>query len=201
MDLLKWQLSDGVIDNMTQQLNIGDRAKTNVAANTALSILMSALAKNSTQSESAISGLAGALDRDHDGSILDDVMGMLSGTAQTKSQKTMNGAGILGHLLGQKQSSAIEMLTKMSGLDTNQSTNMLVKLAPMVLGVLGRLKKQNQMQSSDLQSYLKQSQQQFLKEDQDRSVFEKLLDQDGDGSIGDEIASIGLKVIGNLFKR
>ena len=71
----------------------------------------------------------------------------------------------------------------------------------MVLGVLGRLKQQKQKQAGDLQDYLKNSQQQYVQEDQNRSIFEKLLYQDVDGSIGDEVASIGMKVLGNMFKR
>ena len=33
------------------------------------------------------------------------------------------------------------------------------------------------------------------------SIFEKILDRDGDGSIMDDIAQIGFKSLGNLFKR
>lgn len=201
MDLLKWQLSDGVINGMDSQLNIGNSQKTNAAAQTALSIMMSALAKNSTSSPDALSGLAGALDRDHDGSILDDVMGLMTGKSQANNSKMMNGAGILGHLLGGKQNNAVDMLMKMSGLDQNQSLALMSKLAPMVLGVLGRVKKQNNMDSGQLSDYLKTSQQSFIKADNNRSIFEKLLDQDNDGSIADEVTSIGLKVLGNFFKR
>jgi len=61
---------------------------------------MSALAKNSTQSESAISGLTGTLDRDHDGSILDDIMGLMTGKTQQQNQKMLNGQGTLSHVLG-----------------------------------------------------------------------------------------------------
>lgn len=201
MDLLKWQLSDGVIDGMTQKLDIGDRNKTSNATNAALSILMSALTKNATQSESGLSGLMGALKKDHDGSILDDIMGLMTGRSQPQNQRMMDGTGILSHLLGGKQNGAIDMLMKMSGLDQNQSSTMLAKLAPMVLGVLGRVKKQNHLDEGGLKDYLKQSQQKFIKEDENRSIFTKLLDQDGDGNIADDVASIGMKVLGNFFKR
>jgi len=113
----------------------------------------------------------------------------------------LNGAGILGHVLGQNQNSAIDLLSKMSGIDKNQSTSMLVKLAPMVLGVLGRLKKKKQMDSTGLQSFLKSSQDQYVKQNQGADIFTKLLDQDGDGSMVDDVASIGMKVLGNFFKR
>ncbi|MBT8231153.1 MAG: DUF937 domain-containing protein [Saprospiraceae bacterium] len=201
MDLLKWQLSDGVINGMSNQLNIGDSQKTETAAQAALTVLMTALAKNSTSSESAISGLSGALERDHDGSILDDVMGLISGQSNVGNAKTLNGAGILGHLLGGKQSDTIGLLTKMTGLENNQSAGLLMKLAPMVLGVLGRYKKQNSLDKSQLSDFLRTSQQEVVKKDNNISIFEKLLDQDGDGSVMDEVASIGMKVLGNFFKR
>jgi hypothetical protein len=200
MDLLKWQLSDGVINGMSDQLNIGDSQKTGSAAQAALSVLMGALSKNSTSSESALSGLSGALDRDHDGSILDDVMGLVTGQTNMGTNKTLNGAGILGHLLGGKQDNAVNMLMKMTGLDTNQSAGLLVKLAPMVLGVLGRYKKQNHLDQNGLSDFLRTSQQEYVKEAPERSIFEKFLDQDGDGSVMDEVAEMGLKVLGNLFK-
>ena len=133
MELLKWQLSDGVINNMSKQLNIGDANKTTNATNAAISILMSAVTKNATGSSSGLQGLMGALDRDHDGSILDDVVGLMSGRSQASNQKMMNGSGILSHLLGGKQNGAIDILTNMSGLDQNQSASLLTKLLSAVL--------------------------------------------------------------------
>jgi len=200
MDLLKWQLSDGVINQMDNQLSIGDKNKTNAAANAALSVLMGALSKNSTSSESALGGLMGALDKDHDGSFLDDVVGLMSGRSQATNSRMVNGEGILGHLLGGKQSNVVELLTKMSGLNSQQSQGLLAKLAPLVLGVLGRAKKQNQLSNDGLKDYLRNSQENYVKQDANRSVFTKLLDQDGDGNVMDEIAGIGMKVLGGLFK-
>lgn len=201
MDLLQWQLSDGVINGMDNQLNIGNSQKTNVAANAALSILMSAISKNAVNDDNALYGLTGALDRDHDGSILDDLMGLLSGQKQTNNQKMLNGAGILGHVLGGKQDSAIDMLSKMSGLQKDQSMMMLMKLAPMVLGVLGRYKKKKQMDASGLKEYLRRSQNTYVEQNEGADIFTKLLDQDGDGSMMDDVASIGMKVLGNFLKR
>lgn len=201
MDLLKWQLSDGVISGLDQELNIGNAEKTNAASQAALSVLMSALAKNSTSSESALGGLVGALDRDHDGSILDDVVGMVTGQARVTNPKTMDGTGILGHLLGGRQNNAVDLLTQMTGLDKNKSLSLLIKLAPMVLGVLGRYKKQNNLDKSQLNDFLKTSQQKYVTANKERSIFERILDQDGDGSIADEAASIGFKLLGNLFKK
>ena len=201
MDLLKWQLSDSLVDGIDQQLNIGDSQKTGAASQAALSVLMSALAKNSSSSESALSGLSSALDNDHDGSVLDDLMGLVSGTSRVSNKRALNGTGILGHLLGQRQNNAIDMLSQMTGLDKSQSMGLLIKLAPMVLGVLGRYKKQNQLNPTQLSDFLRGSQQRYVEQDRQRSVFEKILDQDGDGSVMDEAASIGMKLLGGLFKK
>lgn len=201
MDLLKWQLSEGVINGLDQQLNIGDTQKTNAASQAALSVLMSALAKNSASSEKNMSGLMSALDRDHDGSILDDLVGLVSGSASVRNPKTMDGAGILGHLLGQRQGNAIDLLTQVTGLDKNQSMGLLMKLAPMVLGVLGRYKKQESMDARKMSDFLRTSQQKYVKQDRKRSIFETILDQDGDGSVMDEAAGIGLKFLGNLLRK
>lgn len=201
MDLLKWQLSDGVIDHMDNHLQIGDRNKTNSAANAALSVLLSALSKNSIGSESALSGLMGALDSDHDGGLLDDLLGMMSGRSQAQNSKTLNGMGILKHLLGGSENNVVNVLTKMSGLNNQQSQGLLSQLAPLVLGVLGRAKRQNNLDSGGLKDYIRQSQDAFIKEDNNRSVFEKMLDQDGDGSVMDEIAGIGMKVLGGFLRR
>lgn len=200
MELLQWQLSDGVLNGMDKQLNVGDKQKTGVAANAALSILMSALNKNSGDSN-ALGGLMNALNQDHDGGILDNLMGMLSGQVQPQNQRTLNGTGILRHLLGGNQNTAVEALTKMSGLNQNQSMDMLAKLAPMVLGVLGRVKNQKQMDERGLQDFLNQSQEQYVQQNKGGDIFSKLLDRDGDGSVMDEVASIGMKVLGNFLRK
>lgn len=201
MDLLKWQLSDGVLNGLDNQLNIGDSQKTSAAANAAMSVLMTALSKNASSSDSALGGLAGALERDHDGSFLDDIMGLMSGKTQPQNPKQMNGAGILGHLLGGRQDSTVEVLARMAGLDKNQSMGMLVKLAPMVLGVLGRYKKQKQMDNDGLRSFLNRSQQVHVERNEGADIFTKLLDKDGDGSVVDEVASIGMKMLGKFLRR
>ena len=200
MDLLQWQLSDGVVNGIDKELGVNNPQKTNMAANAALSVLMSALNKNS-QSSDALSGLMGALDRDHDGGILDDLLGTLSGRVLPQNQKTINGAGILGHLLGGKQSTAVEAVTKMTGLDSNQSMNILSKLAPLVLGVLGRVKKQKQLDNSKMRDFLRESQEQYEQQNTSANLFSKLLDKDGDGNVMDEIAGMGMKMIGNWLRR
>ena len=78
--------------------------------------------------------------------------------------------------------------------------NLLMKLAPVALGMLGKQRQQQQMQPSNLLDFLKNSNQQVQQRMPQQNLIEKMLDRDGDGSAMDEIAGMGMKVLGNLFK-
>ena len=132
MQLLQSQVTDSLMDQLAGQLGGAPKEKTSSAVSGAMSLLMGALAKNASTPEGA-SSLMGALDRDHDGSILDDVAGFLGGSKQASNANMLNGAGILKHLLGGKQENAASMLSKDTGMDTGQIMNLMIKVAPMVL--------------------------------------------------------------------
>ena len=89
LDGLMQQLDGDTMRQLSQQLGT-DESTTTSAVGAALPVLMGALAKNASSTDGA-AALAGALDRDHDGSMLGDIAGMLGGGA---------GAGILKHVLG-----------------------------------------------------------------------------------------------------
>ena len=200
MDLLQGQLSEGLVNQLSQQLGGADKAQTATAASGIMSTLMGALAKNAATPEGA-SALANALDRDHDGSILDDVMGMVTGTSQTQNTRAANGAGILGHILGGKQNGAIDMISKMSGLSSNNTGNLMTMLAPIVMGALGKTKKESGLDASGLAGMLTGSVQNVATQRPEMGMIGKFLDQDGDGSIVDDVAGMGMKILGNLFKK
>ncbi len=200
-DLLQSQLSDDVIGALSNQLgNNVDKSQTNTAVTNGMAILMNALAKNSSNNTGA-SALGAALDRDHDGSILNDLMGYIQGASQVNNTKAADGAGILGHILGAKQGNAIDMLSKMSGLDNNQSSSILMKLAPIVLGMLGKQKRSSGVSNSDLSSILSGAASHVNQKASNPSLITSLLDRDGDGSIADEAASFGFKMLRNFFKK
>ncbi|HRF38840.1 MAG TPA: DUF937 domain-containing protein, partial [Saprospiraceae bacterium] len=70
--------------------------------------LVSALARNASTEQGA-AALSNALDRDHDGSILSNLAGLLGGQAPAQDNRALNGAGILNHILGDRQSGAVDM--------------------------------------------------------------------------------------------
>ncbi len=200
-DLLQSQLSDDVIGALTNQIGQGaSKQQTSSAVSDGMAILMNALAKNTSNSSGA-SALGAALDRDHDGSILDDVMGYVQGNSPVNNSRAANGAGILGHLLGAKQSGAIDALSKMSGLNSGQSSNLLIKLAPMVLGMLGKQKRSSGLSNSDLSSILSGAVSSANQKAANPSLITSLLDKDGDGNLKNEATSLGLNLLKKFFKR
>jgi hypothetical protein len=200
MDLLQGQLSKGMIDQLSQQIGGADRQKTAAATTGILSTLMGGLAKNAATPDGA-SSLANALDRDHDGSILDDVMGMLSGQVQPASQKALNGSGILNHILGPRQSGAIDMISNMSGLDKNKTGSLMTMLAPVIMGALAKAKQQEGLDAGGLASLLSGTVSNRAQADPTMSLVTRFLDSDGDGDISDDVARLGMKFLGNLFKK
>jgi len=199
-DLLQSQVSPDLIGALTQQL--GGAAKpeqTSSAVDSGMAILMNALSKNASQSNGA-SALGAALDKDHDGSILDDLMGYVNGTSQVNNTRAANGAGILGHLLGEKQGSAVDALAQASGLDQSQSSSMLIKLAPIVLGMLGKQKRTSGVSNSDLSSILAGAVGTANQKVSNPSILTSFLDQDGDGNLKNEATSFGMKILKGLFK-
>lgn len=203
MDLLQGQLSEGLIDQLSQQLGGADKQKTEVAAQSAISTLMAALNKNA-QSPDGASSLASALERDHDGGILDN-LGALLGQAAAPQEPSMpaalNGAGILKHVLGGKQSNAIDMIAKMSGLGGSQTGNLMTMLAPMVMGMLGRQKKQQGLDAGGIAQFLMKSVGSASAKQQEMGLIGKFLDQDGDGSVMDDLAGMGMKMFGKFLRK
>ena len=200
LDLLKGQLSDSAIDGLSKHTGINDSAKTKNASNAILAFLTKALAKN-TSSSTGASSLLGALDRDHDGSVLDDVMGLLTGAVGGGyNSKTLNGIGILGHILGARQNFVVEAVAKMVGLQKNQTAMLMIRLAPLVLGMLGKKKKEQNLNERGLSDLLSNAVNQ-RETNANQSVVSRILDRDKDGSAMDDIASMGMKALGSFLFR
>jgi len=156
MEMLQGQFSKTLVDQLSRQIGGASPKQTNKAIELAVPAIMNALSRNVASPEGA-QGLAGALDRDHDGSILDDVFGFLSGSKQAANPSMLNGSGILSHVLGGNQNNIIGMIAKMTGMDQSKAGSLLVTLAPMILGVLGKQKKESNLGSTALADLITRS--------------------------------------------
>ncbi|MCB0593760.1 MAG: DUF937 domain-containing protein [Lewinellaceae bacterium] len=200
MDLLQGSLTSGMVDQLSQQLGGADKQKTAAAASGIVTTLMGALAKNASTTEGAQS-LNKALERDHDGSILDDVMGMLTGNAQVNNDRMLNGSGILNHVLGNKQSGAVDMISKLSGLDSSKTGSLMTMLAPVIMGALGKAKQQQGLDMAGIASLLSGTVSAQQQQNPTMNLVTSFLDADGDGSIVDDVANMGMKILGGFFGR
>jgi len=185
-DLFQGQLNDLLVDQMANQFGIQDRNQAENAVEGGFTTLLNAISKN-VATPSGASGLAGALDRDHDGSIIDDIAGFLGGSRQPENTSMLNGAGILKHLLGGSQNQVVEMLGKATGLHKSQAGQMLMSLAPVVMGMLGRQKRVNNLNENSLADLITRGTQNFNRQSPtNTSIITKILDRDGGGSAMDE---------------
>ena len=201
MDLVQSNLSEGLIEQLSSKIG-GDPKQTAVATTGIMSTLMGALAKNASTPEGANS-IAKALDNDHDGGILDNLSDIFSGNAANQNERALNGNGILNHLLGDRQSGAVDMISKMSGLGSNQAGSLMSMLAPVIMGSLGKAKRQGGLDVSGIASLLTNSVNAQHQNDANPAMglISRFLDQDNDGSIMDDVASMGMKMLGGFFGR
>ncbi|MBK8705181.1 MAG: DUF937 domain-containing protein [Saprospiraceae bacterium] len=201
IDLLQGQLSGGLVDQLSQQIGGADREQTATAAQGIITTLVSQLARNASTPEGAQS-LNNALERDHDGSILDNLSDVLTGNVQPQNQSTVNGLGILNHVLGDRQGGVANMVSQMSGLESGKTMQLMGLLAPVVMGMLGKAKNQNGLDIGGIANLLNGTvNQQQQSGNPTLNMITRFLDSDGDGSALDDIANMGMKILGGLFKK
>ena len=196
MDLLQGQLSGNLVNFLGEQAGVEDQQKTQIATQGIVSTLIGALAKNASTPEGAQS-LNNALERDHSGGILDNLMGALTGKTQPEQPKALDGAGILWHLLGDKQDNAAKMIGQTSGLESGKVMNLMTMLAPVVMGMLGKTKQQNGLGVADIASLLMNTRNNQANQNPMMNISTQFMDRDGDGSMLDDVAGM----IGGFFKK
>ena len=171
-----------------------DEKTTGTAVAAALPTLMSALARNASKDDGA-SSLHRALEKDHDGSILDNLGGFLG------KPEAGPGEGILRHLLGNQRRAVETGLSRSSGLSAESTSKLLTTLAPILLGALGRQQKQEGLDPSKLAGLLGSERKEVERRAPEAmGLAGALLDADGDGDVEiDDIAKKGLGMLGKMF--
>lgn len=192
MDLVLQSVAGGTGSPIGRKLGLNDQS-TNAALSAALPLLLSALTRNTSTPEGA-GALHQALQRDHDGSLLDNLGGLLGGGAGLG--KAGDGAGILGHLLGDRRDVATQAVARAGGIDAGQAGALLAMLAPVVMGALGKAQRQGGLDAGGLAGMLAGEQQRVAQAQPDLlGMANRLLDRDGDGSALDDV----MGGLGKLF--
>ena len=178
------------IGNLASQVG-GNEGEVKNGVMAALPAMLAALGKNAG-TEKGAEELNNALEKKHDGSILDNLSGYLS------NPDLKDGAGILNHLFGNQTSNVANAVSQSSGLDTNGSMKMLQMLAPILMGMLGQQKKQNNLDAKGLGNLTSMLASNFGSEAGTSGIMEtvtNLLDANKDGNVVDDI----MGMVGKFF--
>ena len=193
---LAGQFDDNVVSRLSDQIG-ADPASTATAIQTALPVLLGALANNAS-SPAGAEALGAALDRDHDGSLLGNLGAILGGGQG--SSPALDGAGILAHILGGRQAPVESGVSRASGLGSGQVAQLLMLLAPIVMSYLGRRKRETGMDSGALGGELQQERERMQQREPGLGgLFGQLFDQNHDGSVTDDLCRRAPGILGGLL--
>lgn len=145
-------LSGDTLGRVSQQIGLPqDKAKQVLPD--IIAVITGALASNASSKKEA-QLISAALVKDHDGSILNNIIDYIG------SYKNGDGNGILGHVLGNNRASVESLLSKKTGLDINSIANLLTMAAPLIMGIIGKAQKQQNLDLDSLTNLLKNEQSQ-----------------------------------------
>ena len=187
LDLLNSDIGQTLINNTSKQLG-QDKAKTTTAMSAALPLLLRAM-KNNAKTPEGAAGLLSALGNDkHSGGVLDNLGDILGGDS-IDEDVMQDGAGILKHVFQGKEQNVANAVGKTSGLDAGSAMNALKVAAPVLMGLLGKETRQQNVADQngigDLLGGLLGGQ-----GGQEESMVTRLLDADNDGSVIDDVAGM-----------
>ena len=195
-DLLGQQQGNQAVDQISQNLG-ANPSVVNSAIQMALPAILSGLARNAQNPQGAES-LNNALEKDHNGGLLDNLMGYLGGglPAPAETTRQTDGGGILGHIFGNNQTQVATEVSQKTGLDMGQVAQLLITLAPIVMNYLGQKKQKENLGADGVSNWLGTQQEQIQQSPQG-GLLSSILDRDGDGSSVDDLASMAFSYMTN----
>jgi len=172
------------------QLGLGqDQAQG--AVTTAVTVLTGALAHNASKPEGA-TALDAALGRDHDGGIFEDITGFIGNFASGP------GSAILGHVFGSKEPTVEKAVADKSGLPLDKVVPLLTMVAPMVLGALGKKKKEQNLDAGQVAATLADERAAAAKKD-DVGILDTVMGALGGMAASGSSDSGGKSGLGGIF--
>ncbi len=182
------QALGGRTGDLSQSIG-ADHSSTQNALTAALPLLLSGLAKNASEPDGATQ-LLGALERDHDGTALDQLN--LSG------DDTVDGSKIVGHLFGNREKNAQATVARAGHIDPAAAAKLLAIAAPIVMAALGRKQREKSLDANGLAAYV-DGEHQALSSEQPglMGIAARLLDANHDGDLTDDLSGM----VGKLFGR
>ena len=145
LDLVRLSIDDVSIEKISGHIG-QDPITTVEAIDSALPMLVGALS-HSVRGDGA-SSLSSAVEEHHDGEILRDVAGYIEFADPAEGERLLN------YVLGTHQDAAARVLGARSGLDRAQAASLMVTLAPVLMGAIGKAKKARKLGADGLSQLL-----------------------------------------------
>lgn len=181
LDLLNTQTGEQLINKASAKTS-ADKDKVSSVLGMALPLILGAMKKNTKEPQGA-ENLNKALQSDkHDGELLNNL--------DNKDAEELSGEGnkILNHVLGSKQGGIIKTIATALNLDESSVGKILQMAAPVVMGLLGKQKRKDNVGTSGLSNLL--SSVMGSNASHDQSLIESMLDANGDGNVIDDVGGM-----------
>jgi Bacterial protein of unknown function (DUF937) len=129
---------------------------------------------------------------------------MLSGLfgGGSANPRSSNFMGILNNVLGGQNVTPVQQgVSRATGLESGKVGSLMAMLAPMVMGALGKVKQQQNLDSQGLARVLEDERQDIERQVPEASGINKFLDSNRDGKIDmrDDIAKVGMALGGAML--
>lgn len=144
VDLITGNIGGTVTTQIEEKYGI-DKGKIMVLLATATPFIVSALQKKSENPNEA-EVLNNALDRDHDGSILNN--------PQKLFERQEEGSSILNHIFGDKKENVENQLSATTSISMDKLVPILSALAPIIMGFIGKQKQSQAVNSGGIADLL-----------------------------------------------
>lgn len=193
MSILTGSMRGGTLESLSRQIG-ADPDATAKAVSAALPVLIGALDRNTNDTDGA-AALFNAVQKSHDGSILDNLAGALGPSLLG------DGQDILSHVLGGRRGPVETGVSRASGLDMSSVAKLLPMLAPIVLGAIGKMQRQQNFDAAGLSDALTRERRRMVQDQPHAmSALESLLDSNHDGQVADDVVKIGASLLDSFLK-
>lgn len=171
-----------------------DSAKADALLTQLTPLLTAALANNASTKDGA-TALNAALEKDHDGSIFDVL------NEETLAARELDGQKIIEHIFHNNKDAVENGVASATGESKDTINKALSLLGPIVMGSLGKVKKEQGFGVDDIAQILQSMNSGNVDGGGIQSILTDMLDTNNDGSAKDDILRMGINAVKRFFTK
>ena len=152
IDLVKDQMTDALVGKVSSLIG-ENKTSTNSALTSFIPALLGGIVNKGSDMQGASSLLSLINDNNLGGNTLSNLSSLLGGGKQSDGFLEMGGK-LIASILGSSQSSVLNNLINLTGLNRNSSSSLMSLLAPIAMGAIGKLVKSDNLDAGGLMRLL-----------------------------------------------